>query len=85
MRPVTALCAALAGGLMWRGISGAMDHGEIIAFSRRRFIDMVSMADDPLRFNLSLIAHIVILAAAVVIAFRALIERPSNRIDRRRR
>lgn len=84
MKLVTALCATVVGGVMWRGLSGAIQHGEIIAFSRRRVIDMVSMADDPLRFNLSLIAHAVIMVAAIFITFRALTERPSNRIDRRR-
>jgi len=85
VRLVTAICSTAVGGLMWRGLSGAMQHGEIIAFSRRRIVDMVSMADDPFRFNMSLIAHIVVLVAAVIITFRALIERPSNRIGRRRR
>lgn len=85
MKLVTAICATAVGGLMWRGLHRAMVDGEIIAFSRRRFVDMVSMADDPFRFNMSLIAHVVILVAAVIITFRAVIERPSNRIGSRRR
>ena len=83
MRLVTAICATAVGGLMWRGLSGAMQNGEIIAFSRRRFVDMVSMADDSTRFGFSLVAHAVILIAAVVVTFRALVEKPSNRIRRR--
>ena len=85
MKIVTALCSTVVGAVMWRGLSGAMDHGEIIAFSRRRFVDMVSMADDPTRFGFSLVAHVIILIAAVIVTFLALIERPSNRISRRRR
>jgi len=81
----TAICSTAVGGVMWRGLHGAMAQGEIIAFSRRRFVDMVSMADDPTRFGLSVLAHLVILIAAVVVTFQALIERPSNRIGRRRR
>lgn len=85
MKLFTAICATGVGAMMWRGLHTAMDQGEIIAFSRRRFVDLVSMADDPTRFGFSVVAHVVILIAAVVVTFLALIERPSNRIDRRRR
>lgn len=84
MKLFTAICSTAVGGVMWRGLHSAATQGEIIAFSRRRFVDMVSMADDPTRFGLSVIAHGVVLLAAVVVTFLALIERPSNRIGRRR-
>jgi len=80
----TAICSMVVGSVMWRGLHTAATEGEIIAFSRRRFVDMVSMADDPTRFNLSVLAHGVILIAAIIVTFLALIERPSNRIGRRR-
>ena len=85
MKVITAILSTAVGGLMWRGLDKAMEQGEIIAFSRRRFVDMVSMAEDPTRFGFSVVAHVIILTAAVVVTFLALIERPSNRIGRRRR
>ena len=85
MKLVTAICATAIGGLMWRGLSSAMQNGEIIVFSRRRFVDMVSMAEDPIRFGLSVVAHAIILIVAVIVTFRALTERSDNRIPPGRR
>jgi len=73
------------GGVIWRGLDGAMRDGEILVFGRRRFVEMAHLTEEPVRFWLSVSAHAALFTLAVIIVVLAIIERPSNRTDRRRR
>ncbi len=73
------------GGVIWRGLDGAMRHGEILVFGRRRFVEVVQLTDEPARFWLSVSAHAALFSLAVIVVVLAIIERPSNRTDRPRR
>lgn len=85
MRLVSAIAGTALGGWIWRGLDSAMRQGEILVLSRRRIVETVQLAEEPSRFWLSVTAHTTIFALAVAVVVLALIERPSNRIGRRRR
>lgn len=75
MKLLTALGGAAVSALAMHGLMQAWDTALIIAMSRRRFVDTVALADDPVRFWLSVGLHAAVALFGAWILLRALTER----------